>query len=409
MLKKVLVIGGGASGLMAAIMAAKNGAEVSVFEKKDILGKKLLATGNGKCNLTNLDFDVNKYNSSNKEILNYYFGLFDEKTAIQTFNEFGLLLKDRNGYIYPSCEQASVVLDILKNKLEELNVKVFTEEGVLKILKTSQGLQVTTSKSVYVFDSVILATGSKASLGKKDSSFLGKDGYYIAQCLGHSVVPVLPALVQIECEESLFGSIAGVRADCVITLYDENRALKREFGELQITDYGISGIPVFQLSSDVAKYLAQGRKLKCVIDFMPEMEDDTFEEFMTNRIGQYTGKTVEQFFTGLLNKKLCSLFIEQSELEPNEVISPEIFKKLFESCFLIKQFVVSVKNTKSFMDAQVCSGGIPLSEVDEKLQSRIVPGLFISGELLDVDGRCGGYNLQWAWTSGAIAGIYASL
>lgn len=408
-MKKVLVIGGGASGLMAAIMAARNGADVTIFEKKDVLGKKLLATGNGKCNLTNLDFDVNKYNSTNKEILKYYFGLFDEKTTIQTFNEFGLLLKDRNGYIYPSCEQATVVLDILKYKLEELKVKIHTEEGVLKITKLENGLEVTSSKDKYIFDSVVLATGSKASLGKKDSSFLGKDGYYIAQCMGHTIVPVLPALVQVECEETFFAEIAGVRADCVITLYDENRALKREFGELQVTDYGISGIPVFQLSSDIAKYVAEGRSLKCVIDFMPEMEDDAFEEFMTNRIGQYNGKTVEQFFAGLLNKKLCALFIKLSCLDPMDIINPDIFQKIFESCILIKQFVISVKNTKSFMDAQVCSGGIPLTEVDERLQSRIVPGLFISGELLDVDGRCGGYNLQWAWTSGAIAGIYSSI
>jgi len=408
-MKKVLVIGGGASGMMAAIMAARNGADVSLFEKKDVLGKKLLSTGNGKCNLTNLDFDVNKYNSSNKEILNFYFGLFDEKTTIQTFNEFGLLLKDKNGYIYPSCEQATVVLDILKNKLDELNVKVFTEKGVLKINRVEQGIEVISSNEKDIFDSVVLATGSKASLGKKDSSFPGKDGYYIAQCLGHTVVPVLPALVQVECEESFFASIAGVRADCVITLYDESRALKREFGELQITDYGVSGIPVFQLSSDIAKYVSEGRKLKCVIDFMPEMEDDAFEEFIASRIGQYTGKAVGQFFTGLLNKKLCSLFIELSGLNQTDVISEENYSKVFESCFMIKQFVVSVKNTKSFMDAQVCSGGIPLSEVDEKLQSRIVPGLFITGELLDVDGRCGGYNLQWAWTSGAIAGIYSSL
>lgn len=407
-MKKILVIGGGASGMMAAIMAARNGALVTIYEKNDRLGKKLSATGNGKCNLTNLDFDISKYNSSDLEKVKYYFSLFDEKTTIQTFNEFGLLLKDKAGYIYPNCEQASVVVDVLVNMLEVLNVNVCTETGVLKIEANNQKLIVTTNVGVEEFDSVIVATGSLAGLSKKDSSFPGKDGYYMAQCLGHKIVSVLPALVQVECEEDFWKDIAGVRTDCVITLYNDERAIKREFGELQITDYGISGIPVFQLSSEISKRLNENEKLSCVIDFLPELDEESFEDFFTNRIGQYTGKTVGSFFLGLLNSKLCKLIIKLSGLNSELIISADIYSKLLEACYMMKQFIASVKCTKGFSNAQVCAGGVDLSEVDERLQSKAINGLYFCGELLDVDGKCGGYNLQWAWTSGAIAGVYSS-
>jgi len=407
-MKKILVIGGGASGMMAAIMAARNGANVTIYEKNDRLGKKILATGNGKCNLTNLDFDISKYNSSNIEKLGFYFSLFDEKTTIQTFNEFGLLLKDREGYVYPNCEQASVVVEVLINMLNLLGVNICTETGVLKIEKKDNAFYVTTNKGVDSFDSVIVATGGRAGLSKKDSSYAGKDGYYIAQCLGHTIIPVLPALVQVECQENFFDEIAGVRADCVITLYNNERAIKREFGEVQITDYGISGIPVFQLSSEISRRLMAGESLSCVIDFMPELDEDAFEEFITNRIGQYTGKTVYTFFVGLLNSKLCKLIIKLSGLGFETVIGPEIYSKLLQACYLMKQFVVTVSGTKGFSNAQVCCGGVTLDQIDDKMQSVIIPDLYICGEVLDVDGKCGGYNLQWAWTSGAIAGVYAS-
>ncbi len=394
--------------MMAAIMAARNGADVTLYEKNNQIGKKLLATGNGKCNLTNLDFKPSMYNTANPDKLAYYLGLFDEKTTIRTFNEFGLMLKDKNGYIYPKCEQATVVLDVLLHMLDVMNVKIITEHGVDKIVRNGERIDVYSGKDVDSFDSVILSTGSKAGLSKKDSAFWGKDGYYMAGLLGHSVLPVLPALVQVECEEDFFKEISGVRAECVITLYDETKAIKREFGELQITDYGISGIPVFQMSSEISARLFQNQKLSCVIDFLPEMDEEAFEEMISDRIKQFRGETVDSFLLGMLNKKLCSLIIKLSGLAPELIIDESNYTDIFKACIYLKQFVVTVKGTKGFDNAQVCRGGIPLTEVDNKLQSVFVPGLYICGELLDVDGRCGGYNLQWAWTSGAIAGVYAA-
>lgn len=407
-MKRILIVGGGASGMMAAIMAAKNGADVTVYEKNERVGKKILATGNGKCNLTNLSFDISMYNSDDLNKLKYYFSLFDEKETIRTFSEFGLLLKDKNGYIYPNCEQASVVLDVLRNMLDLMGIKVVTNAGVKDIKALKDGFEVISVNGKELFDAVIIATGSNAGLSKKDLSFEGTDGYTLAGRLGHKINPVLPALVQLECEETFFPAIAGVRCECNITLYNEHKAVKREFGELMITDYGISGIPVFQMSSEVSRRLKNGEKLSCVIDFLPEFDEDTFEEFMSNRIRQYIGMEMEIFFLGLINKKLCMLIIKENGFKANTVIDNDNMSQVYKCCMNMKQFVVTVKKTRDISGAQVCTGGVSLYDLDEKLQSKRIKNLYFCGEVADVDGRCGGYNLQWAWTSGAIAGVYAA-
>ena len=405
---RILIIGGGASGLTAAISAACNGAEVTIFEKNDRLGKKILATGNGKCNLTNMNMDLSMYNTDDYTKLGRFFALFDEKETIVKFGEYGLMLKNKNGYIYPKCEQANAVLEVLVHMLDVLGVKVVTECGVLDIVPNGNGFDIKTTKGTEVFDRVIIATGSKAGLSKKDSSFAGKDGYYLAKKLGHNIIKVLPSLVQVECEEDFFPEIAGIRADCTVTLYNEEKAICREFGELQITDYGISGIPVFQISSEISRRLDNNETLRAVIDFMPEFDEDSFEEFINGRIRSFKGETVESFFAGLLNKKMNTLIIKQSGLKADDIVSGDIYTNLMQACMYMKQFVVTVKGTKDFSNAQVCCGGIALSDVNDSLESLQVPGLFLCGEVLNVDGKCGGYNLQWAWTSGTIAGIYAA-
>lgn len=405
---EVCVIGGGASGMMAAIAAAKNGANVYILEKNDRVGKKLLSTGNGKCNLTNLDFSIDKYNSTDNKQLAKYFELFNPKSTIAFFGECGLLLKNKSGYIYPSCEQASVVLDVLRHMMDVFGVKIYTESGVEKIIKQNNKFTIY-GHNRYEADRVILACGSMAGVGNKDKNMPGLLGYDLAKSFGHSLISVLPSLVQLECEEDFFSSIAGVRTECEITIYNENGALCREEGELQITNYGISGIPVFQLSGLVARHLKKKEKLYAVIDFMPELDEEAFSEFIKARINSFKGETVENYFLGMLNKKVCSLIMRLNGLKPNSVVEENLFETIFIASIMMKQFVVSIKNTKNIQDAQVCCGGIPLNEVDNHLMSKIESGVFICGEMLDVDGKCGGYNLQWAWTSGYIAGSFSSV
>lgn len=404
----VFVIGGGASGMISAIAAARNGAKVTILEKNDRIGKKILSTGNGKCNLTNLDFSMDKFFSSDADKLEMYFDLFNEKSTISFFGECGLMLKNKGGYIYPGCEQASAVLDVLRHMLDVFGVKVITDSGVVSIEHKKDIFCIKTNRDYYA-DRVILACGTMAGITGKDKNAIGESGYNLAKAFGHTIVPVLPSLVQVECEEDFFNSIAGVRAEGSVTLYDEINAVARDCGEIQLTNYGISGIPVFQLSGLISRELKNKKKLYAVIDFMQELDEEAFTEFIKARMNSFRGETVENYFLGTINKKLTMLIMKLNGLKPTEIVSEDVFEKLYKASVMMKQFVVTIKSTKGIENAQVCTGGVRLSEVDKHLMSNFMPGLFLCGEMLDVDGKCGGYNLQWAWTSGFIAGSFAAV
>lgn len=404
----ILIVGGGASGMFAAISAASNGANVTIYEHNSILGKKILQTGNGKCNLTNKDFRIDYYNSNNLDLINNYFTQFDEDDAITTFKSFGLILKEKNGYIYPLCEQASVVRDILELQVKEYNVTIKTDILVESIRQNSDGgYTVISNIGEHSFDKVILACGSYAGLRKTERIPSNIDGYSLAYHLGHSIVPVKPALTQLICKEDFFKQISGVRSECMISLICNGSCVGTEYGELQITEYGISGIPVFQLSRIVGAN--SDKNFQALIDFMPSVNEEDFITLMQDRILIYQGATAKEFFLGILNNKISDLLINLAGLSQDSIIDDSNEDAIILATSLIKCFTVNIKGTKSFENAQACSGGIPLSEVDDSCQSIKRSGLYIIGEMLDVDGKCGGYNLQWAWTTGYIAGRAAAI
>ncbi len=402
----VLVIGGGASGMIAAIAAAAEGASVTIYEHRNELGKKILATGNGKCNLTNRELRLDQYNCSDMDLLNNYFTQFDSEDTIATFRSFGLIVKDRNGYIYPACEQASVVRDLLVLQLQMYEVNIHTSMNINSVIKTNKGFDVEANGTVRSFDKVILACGSYAGLRKTERIPSDVDGYSLAYHLGHRIVPVKPALTALICKEDFFKSISGVRCECLISLTKDSAIIGSEYGELQITEYGVSGIPVFQLSRHVA---AVPGEYSVVIDFMPGVDDESFIQMMQTRILSFQGAKIKEFFLGILNNKLNALLISLSGLQPDDIIDDSNRDALIEAVSLIKCLKLDVKGTKSFENAQCCSGGVPLSELDDNCQSVKCPGLYIAGEMIDVDGKCGGYNLQWAWTTGYIAGKAAGM
>ncbi len=399
-MKRILIIGGGPAGVMAAIEAALNKCEVTIIEKKDRILKKLLVTGNGKCNLTNMDFHMDCYYSNEKSRLKEYFEQFDVADTILFFKQLGLLMKDKNGYIYPVCEQASVVSDVLRNKLSQLNVNIQTQTTIDSIRNEKDQFKVKIQDKEYCFDALIIACGSYAG-NKKDDI---KSGYEWAEELGHHIIPVLPALVQVKCKENFFKSISGVRCEAILKLMIENQEVHTQRGELQLTDYGISGIPVFQFSRQIAEAVKQKKKTEVEIDFLPEYDEQDWNLFIQNRILSNDGVTIETFFAGLLNKKINQMMIKQFGLHPLEILSVENSKKVKEACARMKHFIVTPIGTNPYENAQTCAGGVDLRDIDEKMQSRKMKNLFFCGEILDVDGKCGGYNLQWAWTSGYIAG-----
>lgn len=403
----VLVIGGGAAGMMAAISAANSGALVTLYEKNNSLGKKLLQTGNGKCNITNKNLRLDCYYSSAPDKLNNYFGQFDSEDTISVFQGMGLILKDDNGYIYPACEQASVVRNILLNKMLGMGIEICYETIVTKIETNAGGQYVVyTDSDSRVFDRVVIATGSYAGLRKTERIDSSIDGYSLAYHMGHKIIPVKPALTQVVCKNDFCKDISGVRVDCIVSLGMDGTYVGSEYGQLQLTDYGVSGIPIFQLSRIIAA--DPNHEYEFVVDMMPGVSEDTFIQMMESRILANQGATVSAFFEGLLNTKLNSLLIRLAGLKEDDIVNTDTEDAIITAVSMVKCLRFDVKETRGFENAQCCSGGVSLYDISDSCESIYSPGLYFCGEILDVDGKCGGYNLQWAWTTGYIAGEAAA-
>lgn len=415
---EIAVIGGGASGMMAALAARKCGSNVTIYEKNDRVGKKILMTGNGKCNFTNLDFSCAYFRSDScqDEEKQFFFDSFGVEDTVRFFEELGLLIKNKNGYLYPSCEQASVVLDLLRAACNRDGIgmavrtevkKLYKKDGkfIIESIQTEGDRSASVrSKKEDIFDRVILACGSKA--GPKGTA--SGSGYLLAASLGHHVITPVPALVQLRCKEDFFRQLAGVRVTCGLTLYLDGKETEKERGELQLTDYGISGIPVFQFSRYAAKALLEKKNVKVSIDFLPEFSKEEYSCLIHKRFERKKGERAEEFFLGITNKKIIQLLFKLADLKPDDKIGEHNRRKWEKVFSLLKKFDTQVKECNPFENAQICAGGVSMGEVTKTLESTLVSGLFFAGELLDIDGRCGGYNLQWAWTSGHIAGENAA-
>ena len=407
MKKKVAIIGGGAAGMTAAIQAARAGAYVTIYEQNDRVGKKILSTGNGKCNFSNEKMGKEFYYGSGVELIDAIYKTVGVAEIKEFFTGLGMRIKDKNGYLYPASEQASTVLDLLRYELERLQVRIHINRQVT-------GLQREPSGSLYVetadkkkerYDSVILACGGKAA--PKTGS--DGSGFMIAGGLGHRIVPAVPALVALRCKEDFGRRVAGVRCEAALTLWIEERQVHKEYGELQWTDYGISGIPVFQFSRKAAYALQEHKHVMVTIDFMPACTDGRqYEEFWAGRWNDQSGQSMEQFVTGIVNKKIGLLLLKLAGIKEGDRAQdvPKRCRKKLEN--LYRELSVTVTGTNPFEQAQVCAGGVDCTKVTERLESAIVPGLYFAGEILDIDGICGGYNLQWAWSSGIVAGRSAA-
>lgn len=394
--KRVCIVGGGAAGMMAAIIAAREGAAVTVLEHNEKTGKKILATGNGRCNLTNLYQAASCYHSQERNLAWEVLEQFDVQETIRFFSELGIYTKNKNGGLYPSSMQASSVQELLEMEARYRKVKIKCREHVteIQVLQAAAKpvFQVKTETWSYEADAVILACGSKAS------AIEGADGsgYTLAKSLGLKVIKPLPALVPLKGKGTYFTKWAGTRVEGKVILKAGAQILDTAEGELQLTDYGISGIPVFQLSSQTARLLDSGVPVSAELDFLPDFDEKGLEEFLKRRENACPYKTQRELLTGLLPKKLADV-LSEGKTDRKTLVQR------------IKRFAVEIKGTKAFDMAQVCSGGVSLTEINPKtMECRKIPGIYLAGELLDTDGICGGYNLQWAWSSGACAGYAAS-
>lgn len=403
--RQIAVIGGGASGMMAAITAAEAGGLVTIFEKNDRLGRKILVTGNGKCNLGNLKCSEYDYYGGSREFIKNCLEQFGVQETVSFFRRIGLMVREREGYLYPVSGQAASVLDVLRTAVERRGITVITQAQVNTIKRCGSRLELCWNQSQRgSFDRVIVSCGGRAA--PKTGS--DGSGYKLAGQLGLKKVPVVPALVQLKCREDFCKAISGVRTDAGVRIFDGGEELAYETGELQLTDYGISGIPVFQLSRTVNMRLREREEVTVLIDFFPGWAGEDYKAFCEERMQLAGGRTVEEFFTGMLHKKLMTLFIKLAGLKTNEPSGAADRERLDLVFWLCRHFTLHVTGCNSYDNAQVCAGGVSLDEITAHMEARKAPGVYFTGEVLDVDGRCGGYNLQWAWTSGYIAGKAAA-
>ena len=397
---EIAVIGGGASGLMAAITAKKSGKEVIILERKDRILKKVLITGNGRCNITNVNANISNYFGKNISSVENILNRFTPQDTMDFFNELGIICNEENrGKVYPLSGQASSVVDALRFEAERLGIKIETEFYVRKIEKDGFKFRIySEDRKKIEAGRVILAAGGQSypELGSNGS------GFELAKELGHSVTKLSPSIVQLKTEKYQVKGLQGIKTDVAVTAYGDNKKICTYDGELLFTDYGISGNVVFNISFVMPLY----KNVEFEIDFMEKFDYNELYEMLKERKRILSHLTMENYFNGMINKKLGQFLSKVSGIEklskPVKDLNDSDIRKL---CTVLKKYRVKILETTGFKNAQVTAGGVSLDEVNtETLESKIVKGLYFSGEVLDVYGECGGFNLQWAWASGYIAG-----
>ena len=427
---KIAVIGAGASGMMAAIQTAGKGAEVTCFERKEKIGKKIYATGNGHCNFSNqkmLDptFQIKDgFYTKEPSKVEQALQRIGVRKICTFFEQEGMLIRSREGYLYPYSGQAGTVVELLTRKLKQVNATIFCDVQVLAVKKRPDGrfqlvfqpgenCDKKNLRNHTLFDRVILAGGGKAAPA------LGSDGsgFTLAAGLGHHVTGCRPSLCGVKCEGIFFSEWAGIRTAATVRVLSQDRKeiLTENTGEVQLTDYGISGIPTFQVSHVIGEHLNSLHNTGSVkengvpleLDFLPDFTEEYLQQQLQTRLRNTVTEslTLANLFMGMVNSKLLACILKQKGLQWEQRISFPDATALLQT---LKHFPVNATGLNDFTQAQVTAGGVPLEEIDQNFQSLKVPGFFLCGELLDVDGICGGYNLQWAWTSGWIAGESAS-
>ncbi|ADL34051.1 FAD dependent oxidoreductase [Butyrivibrio proteoclasticus B316] len=431
--KKIIVAGGGAAGMCAAIYAARNGADVTIIEKNTQLGKKLSMTGNGRCNLSNLNMNEKMYNLSAEKRMKQWLSVYGVLDVINFFKSLGIVIKSEDGYLYPVSGQAGTVVTAFENEIRRLGVKVIYGEQVksvkisgsepddkaldarqieavltrgAKIDNKLEKYTVVTNLNSYEADRVILATGSLS--GAKSTMSTG-DGYYICKQLGMNIKDTYPALVGFKCDQNEQMPENGVRCTAEISFMLGTEALAVEYGELQFTRDGISGIPVMQASSKIVKFLAEGKPIYASINFFPDYDDEDFLSLEKEMLRLRDDRSLKEFLNGFYNSNINDMIVSRMKMSASmkmKNISESMVLSIFNA---YRNYRIKLSESYGYQQAQVTSGGVSLGDIKDDMAVNDHHGIFVIGELLDVDGRCGGYNLQWAFTSGSIAGTVASL
>lgn len=400
-----IVIGGGAAGMMAAITAARQGVDVLILEHMDQCGKKILATGNGRCNYTNQMQGIEYYRSDSPAFVLSVLEQFDAEDTLSFFEQIGITPTEKNGYYYPMSMQAVSVRDVLLMELERLGVEIRYNIGIRGISDKNSHYEICTKNGDFLAKTCILATGGKSS--KKTGS--DGSGFLYLVPLSHHVSDLVPALVGLKAKQPYFKEVAGIRAYARVTLFVENAQKASDLGEVQLTDYGISGIPVFQVSRYATIALENHKKVTASLQFLPDMEAEKVADIIAQRFVYSKEKTAFEALIGLFPQKLARLLLKLAGIPETKKAICCTKEEQQALCGMIGNFPCEITGSGNFEQAQVTAGGVVTEEVCEKtLESKLHKGLYFAGEMLNVDGMCGGYNLQWAWSSGYAAGKAAA-
>jgi len=395
------ILGGGASGMAAALAAAENPEnQVILMERQSRVGKKLSATGNGRCNLTNLHVSPAHYHGQQPEFAQYALSVFDAQAALGWFSGLGLLtVAEDSGKVYPYSDQANSVVDVLRFALEQENITVKLGFDAEKVRKTPTGFRVESREEGIDCDRLVIACGGLA--GTKLGGTMS--GYKFLRSLGHHCTKLRPTLVQIKTAWSGVTGLKGVRCNCHAAIYHEGRLHSQSTGELQFTEYGISGPVIFEISRDVCQ---EKGEWVARLDFLPDMSGEALMAELLRR--KSTRLPASELLTGILHNRLGRVLSQAAGICAGQMVSQLPEEALEQVVQAVKHFEIRLTEPLGMDSAQATAGGILTEEFDEKtMESRRIPGLYACGEVLDIDGDCGGYNLQWAWSSGRVAGLHA--
>ncbi|WP_326512213.1 NAD(P)/FAD-dependent oxidoreductase [Clostridium intestinale] len=398
----MLVVGGGASGLMSAILLKDFGLDVAIVEGTDRVGKKILTTGNGRCNISNnnIDYPFSGYYSDTENFFIEALNKFSVEDTLNFFSFLGLpIVELEKGKLYPQSLQASSVVDIFRLALEDRKIPVYNSCKIKSIHKRKKFILSTDNADLSEFscDKLILSCGGKSA--EKTGS--DGSGYKLAKELGHSIIKPLPAIVQLKLNYPSLKALSGIKFDALASILVDDIVIRSDFGEVLFTDYGISGPPILQLSHIASKSLENDKKVSVVVDLFPNKSKEDIENFIYGHFSMFSHRKVIDSLIGVLNKKLIPIFLKEAKV--NDLHKPVYdltWSEKSNIISLMKKWQFSCVGTNGFNNAQVTSGGINTSEVNSStLESKIIDNLYFTGEILDVHGDCGGFNLQWAWSS----------
>lgn len=392
------IIGGGASGMAAALSAAEDqDTQVVLMERQARLGRKLRATGNGRCNLSNLRAGKTGYHGEKAGFWRFALNRFSPEETLAWFRQMGLYtVAEATGRVYPYSDQANSVADILRFALEKPNITVKLGFEAEKIRKTADRFRVESKEETVECDRLIVACGGLAGTGLGGSM----SGYKLLRALGHHSTKLRPNLVQLRSSWGALPSLKGVRTNCAVSIFRDGELFAGSGGELQFTEYGLSGPVIFEVSRDVCQ---GGGDWTCRLDFLPELTGQTLTEELLRR--KNTHLPASELFTGILHNRLGRVLTVEAGISQQGLIRDIPEEALALAAERAKSLDVTLTQPMGMDAAQVTAGGICTEEFfEETMESRLVPGLYACGEVLDVDGDCGGYNLQWAWSSGRLAG-----